>query len=226
MHDELENTLSMALVVDRTLDETKDDWKHYGKLATDAGALKTTLGAVRTARQQLKAAEAAGGQIDAKDAAEGRALDAAMVIVSGAAASVLDAPNDVLAGVGHWMRSALDKERDTEQLAELEGIFNQASPLRAELVDDQVTDAHFTELQAATNDLRPFVGKARGGVVTAAALRRAETAAMDAVSAALARLDARMTVLRTQKNPVADRYFQARILVNAYGPGKAEKPAA
>lgn len=225
MEDRHENTFSMALVVDRMLDETKDDWKHYAKLAADAEALKTKLGAVRTATQRLKAAVAAGGQLDAKDEAEGRALDAAMVIVSGAAASVLDAPNEVLAGVGRWTRSELAKKRDTEQVAELEGIFNQASPLRAELVDDQVTDAHFTELQAATEALRPFVGKARGGVVTAAALRREESAAVDEVREALDRLDARMTVLRNQKKPVADRYFQARMLINAKGRGRAEEPA-
>ena len=202
MDDRHENTFSMALVVDQTLDATQADWSHYGKLVTDAAALKTAIAGVTTATQRLKAAEAAGGEMDVKDAAEVRALDAAMVIVHGATSSVIDQPNAVLAGVAKWTRTALDHQRDTEQ------------------VDDLVTDDHFAELKAATAALRPLIGKARGEVVTAASLRREEAAAVNKVRQVLDRLDARMDVMRSHNKPLAERYFQARINVNLKGPGK------
>lgn len=220
MDDRHENTFSMALVVDQTLDATQADWSHYGKLVTDAAALKTAIAGVTTATQRLKAAEAAGGEMDVKDAAEVRALDAAMVIVHGATSSVIDQPNAVLAGVAKWTRTALDHQRDTEQVAALEAIYNQAFPLKAELVDDLVTDDHFAELKAATAALRPLIGKARGEVVTAASLRREEAAAVNKVRQVLDRLDARMDVMRSHNKPLAERYFQARINVNLKGPGK------
>ena len=220
MDDRNENFLSTALVVDQTLDASKPDWQHYGKLVADAGALKTALADVNTATQKLKAAEGAGGQIDVKDAAEMRALDAAMVIVYGAAASVEDAPNAVLAGVADWSRTELDELRDTDQVAQLEAIYAQAFPLKAELVDDLVTDAHFEELQKATAALGPLVGKAWGEVVTAASLRREEAKALATVRAVLKRLDKRMNVLSGQNKVLADRYFQARMTIDARGPGK------
>lgn len=214
-----ENAFSAALVVDQMLDETQGDWQHYAKLRTDAGALKTAIGGVNTASKRLKAAIDAGGQIDAKEAAETRALDAAMVVVTAAASSVVDTPNEVLRGIGQWARWELVKLRDTDQLTQLEAIYEQAHPHRAELVDDLVTDAHFAELQAATAALKPFVNKARGEVVTAAGLRREEQKALAEMRRVLQRLDKRMDVLSHQNKALADRYFQARMIVDLGGGG-------
>ena len=208
------------------LDATQPEWQHYGKLATDAGALKTAIAGVGTASKRLKAAEDAGGQIDVKDEAEARALDAAMVIVVGAASSVIDAPNAVLAGVAKWTRTDLDRLRDTEQVTQLEAIHDQASPLRAELVDDLVTDAHFTEFRQATEGLKLLVGKARGEVVTAASLRREEQAALYVVRAVLKRLDARMEVMNHHNKPLADRYFQSRSVIDSGHRRKKDNAAA
>ena len=215
MNDRSENFLSAVTTTDRLLDDTQADWQHYGKLATDAGALKTAVAGVHTASKKLKAAEDAGGEIDAKDAAEARALDAVMVIVVGASSSVIDQPNPVLRGVRAWTRSELDKKRDTEQVTQLEAIYEQAWPHRAELVDDLVTDAHFGELHAATDALKPFVGKARGEVVTAASLRKQEAAALDVVRDVMDRLDARMEVMSHHNKPLADRYFQTRTVIDS-----------
>lgn len=213
MDDRDEDFLSTAVVIDQMLDATQGEWQHYTKLKVDAGALKTVLGGVTTASIKLKAAVAAGGQIDVKDAAEMRALDAVMVIVAGAASSVIDAPNAVLEGVAKWSRWELDNLRDTDQVTQPKAIYAQASPLRAELVDDLVTDAHFEELEKATAALEPMVGKARGEVVTAAALRREEQTALAEVRKALQRLDARMEVMRHHNKPLAERYFQARQVI-------------
>lgn len=223
MDDREENFLSTALVVNQMLTDSKADWQHYGKLVKDAEALQNGLTDMSAATQRLKAVEAAGGQLDAKDEAETRALNAAMVIVQGAASSVIDVPNEVLAGVAQWTRTELAELRDTEQVEQLAALYAQAYPLRADLVDDLVTDAHFEELQEATAALKPFVGKARGQVVTAAGLRREQTQALGKVRAVIKRIDKRMNVLSSHNKPLTERYFQARMTIDAKGRGKAKE---
>ena len=217
------NFYNMARQTERQLAASRPTWETEApRLLPDFEQLTAQLATFDQVASQLQGLSSEG-YTDAKDAAEATAVAAALRVVKGLRAVLLDHPRPELAAVVALTKSDLDKLRNAALADTLDAVRAAAQPLAAELAQERVSAQHLADLAAAAAAYRRLVGTPRGQVIAGTTQRTTAKKLTQELRDTLDRLDTRVDTLEADFPELVTAYRQARRLVDS-GHGGAGTP--
>ena len=159
MNQNQENKFSMYLVVQKVLTAHQGMWNGTPAFVTANTAFNNVINAISTAAQkQMKGSSGATlDKLDAKKAMIDKAIDIKSAVIAYASAN----KNNTLKEKMEKSRSDMESMRDTLIGDFCQLVYNEASPLAAQLVSYGVTAGELSALQTAINAYKALIGAPR-----------------------------------------------------------------